>query len=100
MAGRSDVWVEGSGTVVRALADDRQGSRHQRLVVRVAAQQTILLSHNIDLAPRVPAEPGDTIRFRGEYEWNDLGGVVHWTHHDPRGRRSGGWIEHRGERYR
>lgn len=97
---RSDVWVEGSGQVVRLLSDDLEGSRHQRLIVEIADGHTILVSHNIDLAPKVPLQPGQLIRFRGEYEWNDRGGVVHWTHHDPRGRREGGWIDSGGKRYR
>ena len=98
--GRSDVWVEGSGEVVRLLSDDLEGSRHQRLIVEVAQGHTILVSHNIDLAPKVPLREGQRISFRGEYEWNDRGGVVHWTHHDPRGRRQGGWIDSNGKRYR
>jgi hypothetical protein len=98
--GRSDLWVEASGVVQRVLPDDRDGSRHQRLVVRLANDQTVLIAHNIDLAPRVAGvRRGDAVRFRGEYEWNEKGGVVHWTHRDPAGRHPGGWIEHRGRRY-
>jgi hypothetical protein len=97
---RSGLVVEAAGTVERLLADDREGSAHQRLIVRLAGGQTVLVSHNIDLAPRVPAAPGDRLSFRGQYEWNDRGGVVHWTHHDPAGRRPGGWLRHGGRTYR
>lgn len=97
---RSDLWVEAEGTVRRTLPDDREGSGHQRFIVELAGGQTVLVSHNIDLAPRLPVEPGDPVRFRGEYEWNDLGGVVHWTHHDPDGRHLGGWLRHEGRTYR
>ena len=94
---RSDVMVRDSGRVVRVLADDNEGSRHQRFIVEIESGLTVLIAHNIDLAPRVAGvKPGDIVRFNGEYEWNDRGGVIHWTHHDPRGRRSGGWIEHGG----
>lgn len=97
---RSGLVVEAEGTIERLLADDREGSAHQRLIVRLANGHTVLISHNIDLAPRVPADPGDRIGFRGQYEWNDRGGVVHWTHHDPQGRRPGGWLRHRDQTYR
>lgn len=97
---RSGIMVEAAGTVERLLADDLEGSRHQRLIVRLAAGQTVLVSHNIDLAPRVPAALGDRLDFRGQYEWNDRGGVVHWTHADPQGRRPGGWLRHDGRTYR
>ena len=92
--------VLGSGRVTRVLSDDNDGSRHQRFIVEVGPGRTMLIAHNIDLAPRVPSiRVGDTVTFYGEYEWNDRGGVIHWTHHDPRGSHPDGWIEHEGQRY-
>ena len=98
--GLSDVELEILGRVDRVLADDLEGSRHQRFIVRLASGQTVLVAHNIDLAERVPLRRGDEVEARGEYEWNDRGGVLHWTHHDPQGRRLGGWIRHDGREYR
>lgn len=98
-AQRSDVIVTASGVVTKSLPDDNEGSRHQRFIVRFPGGLTVLVAHNIDLAPRVPLDEGDRVSFRGEYEWNDKGGVVHWTHHDPAGRHTGGWIEHEGRRF-
>ena len=96
----SDVQVQGSGIVSRVLPDDLSGSRHQRFILELPSGQTVLVAHNIDLAPRIAAiERGDRVRFFGEYEWNDKGGVIHWTHHDPRGSHVGGWLEHAGRRY-
>lgn len=97
---QSNVQVKGEGTVTKILADDLEGSRHQRFIVRLASGQTLLVSHNIDLAPRVAnLGVGDSVAFFGEFEWNPKGGVVHWTHHDPKGRHVGGWIKHRGRTY-
>lgn len=97
---RSGVQTEGSGTVIRILADDNDGSRHQRFILRLDSGKTLLIAHNIDLAPRVVAlEKGDTVSFNGEYEWNPNGGVIHWTHHDPMGRHVPGWLRHDGRIY-
>ena len=96
----SGVVITTEGRVKKLLPDDTRGSRHQRILLDMGERRTLLVVHNIDLAPRVPARAGDWLRVRGEYEWNDLGGLVHWTHHDPDGRRPGGWIEHEGRTYR
>jgi hypothetical protein len=99
-ARRLSLQVEGRGTVARILADDNDGSRHQRLIVQVSADQTVLIAHNIDLAPRVVnVRVGDEIAFFGEYEWNREGGVIHWTHHDPAGQHVAGWLRHDGRVY-
>ncbi len=97
---RSGLVVEGEGLVERTLADDDQGSRHQRFIVQLASGHSVLISHNIDLAKRLPVQAGDRVRFRGQYEWNERGGVIHWTHHDPQGRRDGGWLELDGRKYK
>lgn len=97
---RSDVQVEGRGIVLKVLPDDSRGSRHQRFIVKLDSGQTLLIAHNIDLAPRVRSlTSGAEIAFYGEYEWNHKGGVIHWTHHDPQGRHADGWIRYRGEVY-
>ena len=104
-------WIEGTGLVRRLIPDDDNGARHQRFVLDLRNGQTVLVAHNIDLAGRVPVGIGDRIRFRGIYEWNDLGGLVHWTHHDPLGidrgidsgidntSDEGGYIRYRGREY-
>ena len=96
----SNVQVEGQGVVRRVLSDDNDGSRHQRFVVALVSGQTLLISHNIDLAPRVAGlRKGDVVSFSGEYEWNAEGGVIHWTHRDPSKRHLAGWIKHKGKLY-
>jgi hypothetical protein len=95
-----DIQVEGEGTVIRLLPDDQSGSRHQRFLVQLASGQTLLISHNIDIAPRInELEVGNRVRFYGEYIWNSKGGIVHWTHRDPRGRHVAGWVIHNGKTY-
>lgn len=96
----SNQQLEGEGTVIKLLPDDHHGSRHQRFIVRLSSGRTLLIAHNIDLAKRIDTlREGDTVRFYGEYEWNQKGGVMHWTHHDPQGRHPGGWIKHGGQTY-
>lgn len=89
-----------SGVVIRVLEDDRDGSRHQRFIIREDGGKTLLIAHNIDLAPRLDGlRPGERVTVSGEYVWNARGGTVHWTHRDPQGRHVAGYIEWRGRRY-
>ncbi len=96
---RSGVMVTTQGHVTRILKDDNEGSRHQRFLIEIPSGLTLLVAHNIDLAPRVPLEEFDEVLIYGQYEWNNKGGVLHWTHHDPNKRHEEGWIEHKGKRY-
>jgi hypothetical protein len=97
----SNLQVEGRGVVKTILRDDTKGSKHQRIIVALPTGQSVLVAHNIDLAPRVEnLNKGDAIAFFGEYEWNPRGGVIHWTHHDPRNKHVAGWLKHNGRLYR
>jgi hypothetical protein len=89
-----------SGQVERLLADDNDGSPHQRFIIRGESGVTLLIAHNLDLAPRLGGlAVGDAVEVYGEYEWNDRGGLIHWTHKDPRGNHAAGYIEWRGRYY-
>jgi len=94
------VQVSGEGVTIKILPDDNEGSRHQRFILELPSGRTLLVAHNIDLAPRISSlREGDLVKFNGVYEWNSKGGVVHWTHHDPQGRHEAGWLRHRGQVY-
>ncbi|SET57288.1 Protein of unknown function [Nitrosomonas marina] len=92
---QSNVQVYGTGTVISILSDDLNGNRHQRFIIELKSKQTLLVAHNIDLAPRIDTLAlNDQIEFFGEYEWNDQGGIIHWTHHDPDAIHVNGWLFH------
>jgi len=96
----SGLMVESVGTVDKILSDDLEGSPHQRFILRFSGGHTLLLAHNIAIAHRIDTiKEGDTVYFRGQYEWNAKGGVIHWTHHDPNKLKKSGWLEHSGKRY-
>nr|AAN33026.1 Orfc253-5 [Vibrio metschnikovii] len=97
---QSDIQVQGSGMVIRLLPDDNEGSRHQKFILKLDSKQTLLVAHNIDLAPRVSnLKVGDRVQFYGEYEWNKKGGVMHWTHKDPNNKHPHGWLKHNSKTY-
>jgi hypothetical protein len=92
--------VQGSGVVTKVLKDDTKGLQHQKFLLKVSNNITILIAHNIDLAPRVAdINEGDTVAFKGEYIYTPKGGTVHWTHKDPRGHHEAGYLKHNGKTY-
>ncbi|MFT5258796.1 MAG: hypothetical protein ACI9J2_000459 [Saprospiraceae bacterium] len=96
----SNVQIGGVGIVKKVLPDDLDGSRHQRFILDVGNKLSILVAHNIDLADKIHGlRRADSVEFMGEYEWTNKGGVIHWTHHDPRGKHPGGWLKHNGVIY-
>lgn len=97
---QSNLQISGQGIVTKLLPDDNSGSRHQRFIIKLSSGQTLLVAHNIDIAPKINRlRQGDTVQFYGEYEWNEKGGVLHWTHQDPNGSHMDGWLEHERQRY-
>lgn len=97
---RSDVQLHIEAQVIQLLPDDLDGNRHQKFIIKTPTGQTILVAHNVDLAPKIPdLNVGDTVKIFGEYEWNNKGGIIHWTHHDPARQHPDGWIEHQNRRY-
>lgn len=97
---RSNVQVQAQGVVKAILPDDNDGSRHQKMILKLGNGLTVLIAHNIDLAPRIEGlKKGDVVEFYGEYEYSQKGGVIHWTHHDPRGKHMDGWLKYQGKIY-
>jgi hypothetical protein len=87
--------------VIRLLADDPGPSgTHQRFVIRLTgSSQTVLVENNVSIGKRAPAAVGDVVTVHGEYVWNDQGGLIHFTHHDPQRTHEDGWIDVGGARY-
>lgn len=93
-------WLETQGQVIKLLKDDTKGSPHQKFLIKLAPDITLLVAHNTALAKRAPIQTGDQVKIRARYEWNNRGGVLHWTHHDPKGKQKGGWIYTNGKYYK
>ena len=96
----SNIQVQSKGEVKAILADDNDGSRHQKMILKLENGLTVLVAHNIDLAPRVEGlRKGEIVEFYGEYEYSPKGGVIHWTHHDPQRKHIDGWLKYKGKIY-
>jgi hypothetical protein len=97
-----NVSVTVKGRIDRILPDehDSVGDDHQRWIIRLSNGQTILIVHNIRIAPRVAGiAPGSEVVVHGDYVWNSHGGLIHWTHHDPDGSHENGWIVFEGRKF-
>jgi hypothetical protein len=101
---RSPLEVTASGTVVKVLGI-RSGpsGRHEGFLVHLSGNEahdiTIRVEDNIDLTGPIPLHSGDGVEIRGEYIFDPRGGIVHYTHRDPRGRHPSGYVRVNGRTY-
>ncbi|WP_227429840.1 DUF3465 domain-containing protein [Psychrobacter sp. I-STPA6b] len=99
----SDKKVKVCGKVIELLADENHGNHHQRFIIEldgVAPKHHVLITHNIELAPRLDnLSIGDTVMVYGIYKYNMQGGIIYKTHHDPNNHHQCGWIEFNSRRY-
>jgi len=76
-------------------------SPHEGFLLRLASGCSLVVrvEVNTDFTGTIPIAQGQRVSVKGEYEFYPRGGVVHWTHRDPRGRHEGGYIEAGGQLY-
>jgi hypothetical protein len=98
---RSNVEVTADGTVIRMFPDRRSDTGvHEQFIMQLSAGGiTVEVEHNISIGARVPLATGDRVIVHGEYIWNDKGGLIHFTHHDPQGTHEGGYIQDNGKTF-
>ncbi len=102
--GRSHLEVTAAGSVARLLGMRRGPSGvHEGFLLhlRGAAGRglTVRVEDNVDLTGPIPLAAGDDVEVRGEYIYDALGGIIHETHLDPRGRRPAGFVKVGGKLY-
>lgn len=96
----SNVMVEVAGRVVLLLPDIKDvKNTSQQFVIELDDGHRLQVSHNLDVAQAVPVGVSSAVHVKGEYDWTETGGMIHWTHKDDTGKRAGGWIELSGTRY-
>lgn len=101
-AGRSHVEVIANGSVTRTMGvQPGRISPHEGFLLQLATgcRLVVRVEANTDFTGPIPLDPGEHVVVKGEYEYYPLGGVIHWTHRDPRGRHEGGYIEAGGRTY-
>jgi hypothetical protein len=101
-SGTSHVEVTAQGTVVRAFGVQAgRESPHEGFLMRLSSDCSVVVrvEANVDFTGTFALRPGQTVVVRGEYEYYALGGVIHWTHRDPRGRHAGGFIQVDGHQF-
>ncbi len=101
---RSPVEVTAQGTVVKVLGirGGRVG-RHEGFLVHLSGNEghdlTLRIEDNIELTGSIPLRAGDAVEIRGEYIYDPRGGLIHYTHRDPRGRHPSGYVRVNGRIY-
>jgi Protein of unknown function (DUF3465) len=98
---RSYVQVTATGSVARVLGTRLGPSgMHEGFLLHLRGAEgrglTVRVEDNVDITGQIPLQPGDDAVVRGEYIYDPRGGLIHYTHHDPRGRHPSGYIRVNG----
>lgn len=95
-ASHTEVYIS-QATVVRVLGEryGRSGE-HEGFVIRTSVR-TFTVEDNVNITGPIPLHRGDTVSLLGQLECDDF--VIHWTHHDPRGRHQSGYVKVNGSLY-
>ncbi|MGA8534028.1 MAG: DUF3465 domain-containing protein [Candidatus Tumulicola sp.] len=101
-AGQSHREVVADGRVERVLGVAAgRVSPHEGFLMRLnsGCDVVVRVEANTDFTGTFPLAAGDRVVVKGEYEFYPGGGVIHWTHRDPRGRHEDGYVEAGGRTY-
>lgn len=101
-AGRSHAEVVADGTIDRVLGVQAgRVSPHEGFLLRLGSGCDLIVrvEVNTDFTGEFPLHTGEHVLVKGEYEYYSRGGVIHWTHRDPRGRHENGYIQAGGTLY-
>jgi hypothetical protein len=101
-ARRSGVEVVAAGTVTRNFGvRPGRSSPHEGFLLRLdsGCRLVVRVEVNTDFTGSVALTPNEQVGVKGEYEYYPLGGVIHWTHRDPRGHHENGYVTAGGTMY-
>jgi hypothetical protein len=97
-----EVTAQGSAAQLLGIRTGPSGA-HEGFLLHLRGAEgrglTVKVEDNIDITGPVPLQSGDDVEVRGEYIYNSRGGIIHYTHHDPRGAHPPGYIRVRGRTY-
>jgi hypothetical protein len=101
-AQRSGVEVVAQGMVTRVLGVQAgRSSPHEGFLLRLDSGCAIVVrvEVNTDFTGSIPLSVGERVLVKGDYEYYSRGGVIHWTHRDPRGHHENGYVDVSGTMY-
>ncbi|HET9030097.1 MAG TPA: DUF3465 domain-containing protein [Candidatus Aquilonibacter sp.] len=94
--------VVADGTVRQILGERRgRSGDHEGYLIQLGGDCDLVLKveTNTDITGPIPLRPGERVVVKGVYIYNPMGGLIHWTHHDPGGRHEGGFVKAGGLLY-
>lgn len=97
---RSVFFVEAGELVVeKILPVDKKGLPHQKWLAKLSDGNSVQIVYNSKKGERIPIKVGDKFQVGGQFLWTARGGILHWLHDDPEGKRPSGYVYLKGVVY-